>query len=158
MQVIHHLQRGRDDPPADDAADGRAGCRHGGEDHEQRLDGLGHRDQAADDAGRHSERPLRADIEAGQVVAGVVERFATRLHDLAVRQHELQPERVVGGDAVPQRVRPAGVLADVPANGARLLAGWVGDIQKLLMGDGLGESEIHQARLDDGPEILQIDF
>ena len=48
--------------------------------------------------------------------------------DAAVGQDDLDAEDVVDGDAVLERVRPAGVGGDVAADGAGALAGRVGGV------------------------------
>ena len=73
-----------------------------------------------------AERPLRADDDAGQIVAGVVLGRAAGAHDPAIGQHELDAEDVIDGDAVLERVRPAGVGGHVAADGAGALARRVG--------------------------------
>ena len=92
------------------------------------LTACGLRQDAHDDLGRDPERALAADEDAGQVVAGRVARLAAEPHDLAVGQHDLEPEHVIRGDAVLQAVRPAGVLGDVAADRARLLARRIGRV------------------------------
>ena len=78
--------------------------------------------------GHDAERPLAADDDAGQVVAGVVLGRPADVDDAAVGQDEFDAEDVVDGDAVLERVRPAGVGGDVAADGAGPLAGRVGGV------------------------------
>ena len=74
--------------------------------------------------------------------------------DLAVRQHHLEPQHVVGRDAVLQAVGAAGVLGDVAADRAGLLAGRVGRVVEAVRRDGAGDVEVGHARLHDGTRRL----
>ena len=74
--------------------------------------------------------PSRAHEDAGEVVARQVQRLAAELDHLPLGSDHLQPQHVVGGDAVQQGVGAAGVLAHVAADGAGLLAGGVGDVSR----------------------------
>ena len=78
--------------------------------------------------GGDAERALRADERAEQVVAGRVRRPAAQPDQLAVRRDDLRAGHVVGGEAVLEAVRAAGVLRDVAADRADLLAGRVGRV------------------------------
>ena len=75
------------------------------------------------------ERALGADERAEQVGARVVAR---ERHELAVRQHDVGREDVVDGEAVLQAVRAAGVLGDVAADRADLLARRVGRVEEAV--------------------------
>ena len=110
-----------------DRAAGRVGVGEGGE---QRLDRLGRAQQPHRDLGRDPERALRADERADEVVAGGVGRRAgAELDDLAVGRDDLEARHVVGGEAVLQAVRAAGVLGHVAADRADLLARRVGRVE-----------------------------
>src|SRR5207247_9407886 len=78
------------------------------------------------DLGGHAERALGADEDTGQVVAEALARLAAEPHDLAVRHDDLEPQDVIRGHAVLERVRAAGVVGDVAADRAGLLTGRVG--------------------------------
>ena len=73
-----------------------------------------------------AEGPFGADNDAGQIVAGIVFGRPAGLHDPAIGQHQLDAEDVIDGDAVFERVRPAGVGRHVAADGAGALAGRIG--------------------------------
>ena len=62
--------------------------------------------------------PSEPHDEAEQIVAGGVEPVAADIDDRAVDQHHLHAEHVVGGDAVFQAMRAAGIHADIAADGA----------------------------------------
>src|SRR5262249_49169635 len=93
-----------------------------------------------------------------EVVAGVVLGRGAGEGDPAVGQHQLGAEDVVDGDAVLQRVRPAGVGGDVAADGAGALAGRVGGEVVAVRLDVVGEPEVDHARLDDGVAVAVIDL
>ena len=69
------------------------------------------------------QHPLAADERAAQVVDRPAPASSPpSMHDLAVGQHDLEAEDVRVGDAVGEAVRPAGVVGDVAADRAALLA------------------------------------
>src|SRR5436309_1811795 len=75
---------------------------------------------------------------------------------LAVRHHDLEPEHVIGRDAVLQRVRAARVVGDVSADRTRLLARGIGRVVVALRPDLPGEVEVHEARLDDRELVVVV--
>ena len=78
---------------------------------------LGRGDEPQPRGGDEPERPLRADEQALHVVArDVLPDRPAELHDLARRDHRLDPGHPVAGDAVLERVRAAGVAGDVAAD------------------------------------------
>src|SRR2546428_52756 len=79
--------------------------------------GLGGVEQAHRDGGDETERPLASHRGARQVVAGPVHGLAAEADELAATRDHLQPQDVVGGDAVLQAVRSPGVGRDVAADG-----------------------------------------
>ena len=116
-----------------------------------------------DDPERHldrdPERPLRADHDAEQVGPVVaVDRLAAECEQLAVGQDDLRAGDVVDREAVLEAVRAAGVLRDVAADGADLLARRVGGVEVALGGDGAGHVEVRDARLDDHALALEVDL
>ena len=98
--------------------------------------------------GHDAERPLAADEELAQVEAGVVllER-AVESSTSPLREHDLQPEHPVAGEALADDLHAARVRRDVAADGARPLRGEV---------DGPGEA-VRRAvlvhRLRDGARL-----
>ena len=128
-QPVHHLDRSRDDPARDDRRHGLARVAGVLEEGDERAHRLRLRDHPQPDLRRHAERALGADERAEQVVAGPVELLAADLHELAVGQHELEPGDVVGGEAVLEAVRAAGVLGHVAADRADDLARRVGRVE-----------------------------
>ena len=93
--------------------------------------------------------PSEPTIDAEEVRPVGVERLAAELDDLAVRQDEREPGDVVRGEPVLQAVRAAGVLGDVAADRAHLLARGVGRVEEAVRGDGARHVEVRDARLDD---------
>ena len=81
------------------------------------------------------EQALGAGHQAEQVVGLGVEMLAAEPHHLAVRQHHLEPEHVVGGEAVFQAVHAARVLGDVAADRAGDLARRIGRVVEALVLD-----------------------
>ena len=67
------------------------------------------------------------------------------------------PMYMIGGDAVGQRVRAAGIVATLPPIGAGGLAAWIGGVEEAVLGDRFGDIEVDDAGFDDGDAILQID-
>ena len=65
---------------------------------------------------------------------------------------------MVDGDAVLERVRSAGVGGDVAADGAGALAARVRGVVVAVRLQGVGEPDVHDARLDDGVAVADIDF
>src|SRR5262249_6322277 len=73
-------------------------------------------------------------------------------------QDKLQPGDMVRGDAVGERVRPAGVFGDVPTDRACLLARGVRrEIESRVLG-GTGQVQVHHAGLDDGALVFEVEL
>ena len=148
-RVVEHLQRRGDDPGGDDPADGLGRRLDGLEDAQERPARLGVAGQADRDLGDDPERPLVADDQAGQVVAGVVLLGAAGLDDRAVGQDQLDPADVVDRHAVLEGVRPARVGRHVAADRAGPLARRVGGVVEPRAGQGPGQPDVDHAGLDD---------
>jgi hypothetical protein len=99
--------------------------------------------------GGDAEGALGADDGAQQVVAGGVRRQPAELHDVALRGDQLRAEDVVAGEAVLEAVRAAGVLGQVAADRADLLAAGVRGVVVALAGRRPGDVEVDHAGLDD---------
>ena len=121
---------------------------------QDRADLLGQPDQPDGGRGDDAERALRADHRAEQVVAGAVRRDAAERDGLPRRGDEVRADHVVGGEAVLQAVRAAGVLRDVAADRADLLARRVRRVVVAVRCRRLGDVEVDHARLDDGTLVL----
>ena len=84
--------------------------------------------------------------------------LAAQPHHLAVHQHHLDAEQVVGGEAVLQAVHAAGVLRDVAADRAGDLRAGIGRVVEALVLDRLGDAEIGDARLHAGAAVGIVDL
>ena len=108
--------------------------------------------------GDDAEHTLGADHGAGEVVAGVSGRATAGPDDAPVGQDDLQTENVIRGDAVLEAMRTAGVLGDVPADGAGSLARWIGREEEPVTERLLGELEIDHARFDQRGAVFAVDL
>src|SRR5207248_84268 len=157
-QVVDVLEDVRREPAGDDLRDGghdlveiAEGGEHGRAVRQPRI-------QLDDDFGGQGERALGADDQLGEVVAGGdLGRLAAGPDDLAGRQHRLQPEHVVPGDAVLDRTHAARVRPDIPADARAQFAGIDGVTQP-----GFGGLRVEfgqrDAGLHDGHLVLGIDL
>ncbi len=107
--------------------------------------------------GDDAEQSLRADNDAEEIIAGGVELLAAQPDDLAVHQHHLDAEHVVGGEPVFQAMHAARVLGDIAADRAGDLARRIGRVVEAGMLNRVSDAEIGDARLDDGAAIGEID-
>ena len=155
---VHHLEPARDDAGGDDRGDAVAGLLVGREADQQRPRGLGLPQDAHRDLGDDAEQPFGAGHQAEQVVGVGIEVLAAEAHHVAVRQHHLEAEQVVGGEAVFQAVHAARVLGDVAADRARDLARRIGRVIEALVLDRVGDAEIGDARLGDHAAVLEVDL
>ena len=109
-------------------------------------------------AGDDGERAFRADDEAEQIGARRVGERAAQLDQLAVGQHRLDPEHVMNGEAVLEAMRAAGVLGDVAADRAHLLARRIRRVVVAERRDPPGDVEIGDARLHRHPLVRDVDI
>ena len=65
---------------------------------------------------------------------------------------------MIGGHAIGQSVRTAGILGDVAADGAGALAGWIGRVKVAAALNGERDVQIDHAGLDNGALIVEVDF
>ena len=126
------------------------------EDGEHRLHGLRLLENAHDDLGGDAEGALGADEEAGHVVALRLAGATAQPHDLAVGQDHLEAEHVVHRHPVLEGVRAAGVVRDIAADGAGLLARGIGRVVEALGSHRPREVEVDQARLDHGDLVVVV--
>src|SRR5215203_2688632 len=148
-QAVHHLDGSGDYPLTDDPRDRTAGPLGILEASKQGSHRLRDAAQPERDPGGDTQRPLRADERAEQVVAGSIWRpSATDVRHRAVRQHDLRAHNVVRCKAVLQAVDAAGVLGQVAADGGDDLAGGVWGVVVALVGDLLAHPHVDDPRLD----------
>ena len=132
--LVHHLHAAGNDAGADDRArrnapalsfDGKA------DQHRAR------RRRLLQDAHRHlgddAQQPFGADGDAQEIVALGVEMLAAEPHHLAVDQHQLDAQHVVGGEPVFEAMHAARILGDVAADRAGDLARRIGRVVEACM-------------------------
>ena len=156
--AVEHLAGGGSDAARGDVGDGFGGVVHGFENGEQCFDGFGFARELDSDFGDESERTFGADEEACEIVGAGVALFAADSDDFSTGENEFEGGDVIGGDAVGQRVRAAGVFCDVATDGGRLLAGGIGSEVETGVFDGARDVEIYYAGLNDGALIVEIEF
>ena len=125
---VHHLHGGGNDPGRDDLRDGRSRFADAVERGQQRLHTLRLSQDPHDGLGHDRQRAFAADEEPEHVGTRRIGERAANLHEIAVRQHRLDGEDVMHGEAVLQTVRAAGVLGDVAADRAHLLTRRIGRV------------------------------
>ena len=116
------------------------------------------RQQPHRNLGDDAQQTLGTDDDAEQIVAASIGVFAAQPDDVAVDRDELDPDHVVGGQAVFQAVHAAGVFRHVAADGAGDLAGRVRRVVEALRLHRLRDGEIGDAGLDDGAAIGNVDL
>ena len=156
--AVQHLDGHRRDGARRDFGHRVGGRIRGIENCQQRLDQLRLAHQPHHDFRDQRHGAFRAGEQPGEIVARRIQFLAAGGINLAIRRYEFQAQHVVGGDAVGERVRPAGVLRHVAANGAGALAGRIGRVEILPALRGQRQIEIHHARLDHGALVGVIDF
>ena len=145
-------------PEAMTAATQSARARFGREAQQHGARGRRLAQQAHGHFGDDAEQALGAGHQAQQVVAAGVEMLAAQPHHLAVHQHHLDAEQVVGGQAVFQAVHAAGILRDVAADRAGDLRAGIGRVVEALVLDRLGDAEVGDAGLHPGAAVGVVDL
>ena len=155
---IEHLQGCRDDPRADEVADGVGGIVHVLEDAQQGSIRFGVAGQPHPILGNHAKGAFRADDHPGQVVAGIVLDRPAGADDAGVGQDDLDGQHMVDRDAVLEGVWPAAVGGDVAAYRAGALAGRVrGEVVAVRL-QVVCQPQVDHARFDDGVAVAVIDL
>ena len=156
---VHHLHAAGNDAGADDGGDAIAGrSRSMGKPISSARAVAGLLQDAHGDLGDDAEQALGAGHQAEQIVALGIEMLAAEAHDLAVDQHDLEAEHVVGGEAVFQAMHAAGILGDVAADGAGDLARRIGRVVEALALHRLGDGEVGDAGLRHHAAIGVVDL
>ena len=114
-------------------------------------------EQPHGDLGDDAELAFRSDDQSEEIVAGRIEARAANIDDLAVHQHDADAEHVIGGDAVFQAMRAAGIGGDIAADGAGDLARRVGRVEIAVAGDRIGDGRIGDAGLDMRHAVGEVD-
>ena len=152
---VHHLDRRRHDAGGDDRRHRVPGVVGGGSKPASSVrTSSGLRTSRTVTAVTMPSVPSEPTTAPEQVVAGAVRAPPPEVDDVAVRRDQLGAEHVVGGEAVLQAVRAAGVLRDVAADRADLLARRVGRVVVAVRRRRPGHVEVDHARLDDGPLVV----
>jgi hypothetical protein len=155
---VHHLDRGGDDAGGDDVADDVARGPDGGKVREEGADRLRGTKQPHCDLRGDPERAFGADEHPAQVGSRLLAGVSAERDHRAVGQHHLGRQHVVRGEPVLEAVRAAGVLRDVAADRAHLLAAGVGrEVQPVRRGR-CGDVQVGHARLDDRPPVDRVDL
>ena len=155
---VHHFHAARNDAGPDDVGDALPALLARGKADQQRARRLRLLQDAHGDLGDDAEEALRAGHDAEQVVAFRIEMPAAEAHDLAIHQHHLDAEHVVGRQAVFQAVHAAGIFRDIAADRAGDLRGRIGGVIEALLLDGGRNAEIGDARLGDDDAVGKIDL
>ena len=116
--LVHHFHAAGDDAGADDARDAFAGSLDLRKADHQRARGFRLLQDPHRDLGDDAEQAFGAGDDAHQIVAGILRGLAADAQDLAVHQHDLAAEHVVGGHAVFQAMHAAGIFRDIAADRA----------------------------------------
>jgi hypothetical protein len=156
--AIEHFAGGGSDGAGGDVGDRFGGIIDGIEYGEKCFHGFGLARKLYGDFGDQGERAFRADEEAGEIVTGRVAVFASDANDFAIGEDEFEGGDMIGGDAVGEGVRAAGVFGDVAADGAGFPTGRIGGEVETVRFGGAGELVIDDARLDDGALIFDVEF
>jgi len=157
--AVEHFAGGGSDAARGDVGDGFAGVVHCFENGEERFDRFGLARQLDGDFGDESERAFGADEETGEIVGAGVALLAADADDFSVgREDEFKSGDVIGGDAVRECVRAAGVFGDVAADGGGFLAGGIRCEVEASVFDSPGNVEVYDAGLDDSALIIEIEF
>src|SRR5690606_30805099 len=156
--AVHHFHAAGDDAGGYDVGHALAGLFAGREADQQGAGGLGLAQDADGDLGDHAEQTFRTGHESEEVVALWVQVLAAQPDDLAVHQHHLDAENIVGGKAVFQAVNAAGVLRDVAADGAGDLRGRVRRVIEAFMLHRLGDAQVGDTRLRDHNTVGIVDL
>ena len=157
-EPVHHLERGGRDAARGDGGDRARRVAHSGVNRQHGLGSLGPAREAHGSLGHDPHRAFRTHQQPRDVVTGPIGELGPGVDHRSVREHHLEPEHVIGGHAVGQRVRPAGVFRHVAADGASLLARRVGDKIVAVVGDGERQVQVHDAGLDSRAFVLDVDF
>jgi hypothetical protein len=157
--AVEHFASGGSDAARGDVGDGFGGVVYRFEYGEQRFDRFGFASQLDGDFGDESERAFGADEEAGEVVGAGVALLAADAYDFSAGgEDEFESGDVIGGDAIGECVRAAGVFGDVAADGGGFLAGGIGCEVEAGVFDGAGDVEIYDAGLNDGALVFEVEF
>ena len=155
---VHHLHPTRNDAGSDHRGNAIAGILGRGEPDQQRARRRRLRQDTHRDLGHDPQQPLGTGHHAQQIVAFGVEMLAAEPDDLAIHQHQLDAEDVVGGQPVFEAMHAAGIFGDIAADRAGDLARRIGRVIKAGMLDRLGQCQIGHPGLSHHAAIVVIDL
>ena len=127
---VHDFHRARQQPAGDDRGDRIAGLLQRAIAGQHRVKTFRPRQQLQRDFQRDAEQPFVAGEQSAPIRPHVLAARPAPLDHFAGRQHGLDPEHVVGGHAVFQAMRAAGIEGHVAADGADGLAGRIGRVMQ----------------------------
>ena len=129
----------------------------GGEPDQQRARRQGLGQDAHGHLGDDAQEPLGPGHHAQEIIALGIEMPAAEADDLAIDQHQLDAEEVVGGEPVFEAMHAARILGDIAADGAGDLARRVGRVIKAGLLDRLGQRQVGDPGLGHDAAIVVID-
>jgi len=156
--AVEHFARGGGDGAGGNVDYGVSAIVDGIENGQKCFHGFGLARKLYSDFGDQGESAFRADEEAGEIVTRGVAVPAADANDFATGEDELKRGDVIGGDAVGEGVRAAGVFCDVAADGAGFPTGRVGGEIKTVRCGCAGEFVVDDAGLDEGALIFDVEF
>lgn len=153
---VHDFESTREESGIDDSRDGIAGGFEGVVSDEDGVEGFGGGEESEGDLESDAEKAFGTAEEAGVIGAEMLAAAATEFDDFAGGKNNFHAEDMVGGHAVFEAMRAAGVEGNVSSNGADGLAGGVGSVVETVGRGGFGDVEIDDAGFDDGDAVLRI--
>ena len=106
---------------------------------------------------RQPETSLRSDECSAEIVSVALADRAPQLDDLAAWQNHGHRQDMVECDSVLETVRTTGVFRDVSTDRARGFARGIGSVKQTMRRDVFVEPEIHDAWLDGGAPVFDIE-
>ena len=103
------------------------------------------------------ETSLRSDESSPEIVSVALTNLAAKLDDLTARQNHRYRQDMVECDAVLETVWTASVLCDISTDRARGFARWIRSVKQTMRRDVFVEPEIHDAWLDGGAPVFDIE-
>src|SRR5690606_36487553 len=126
-RTVHHLHASGNNADADNIRNALAGLLARGEADQQGTGRVRLSEYAHRHLGDHAEQALRAGHEPEQVVTLAVEMLSAEAYDLAIHQHHLDAEYVIGCQTVFEAMHAAGIFRHIAADRA-------GDLRRRIRG------------------------
>ena len=157
-QVVHHFDGGGEHAGGDDVTDGGAGFSGAGKRGEERAHAFGAFDDAKNNFCGDAECAFGANEDAGEIVAGGVERFCAEVDEGAIGENDFEAEYMRGGETVFEAVGAAGIFRHVAADAADGLGRRIGGVEKIVGLDARGDIEIDDAGFHGDAGVGDVDF